>query len=274
VAIIVPRIPRLSTEGEGATEFDYLSWMPVFQPRVAWFSRPRLGRRAQSVALGAVVALAGTGGQSERLDVGSFTISVRGQRAGREQFSLQRVVGPDGEAFELRAESAIGDRRSAMRLETDSAGTPVRYSVEERTGATLSLRLGGQRVRGRFQTLSRSTTGEAAREYLLVPGALVLEDEGLLQYALVVRRPLPRLLDTLSVPALTPIANRQGTVRLVLESAADTIDLAGARRASRRWKVLTASGEVRLIWADADGRLLRIQIPGRALDAVRDDVPR
>ncbi|MFN9088666.1 MAG: hypothetical protein ACK5W7_14205, partial [Gemmatimonadaceae bacterium] len=64
-----------------------------------------------------------------RLDVGSFTILLNGQRVGREQFSVQRVDAGDGATLELRAESSIGDRRSAMRLEADSAGTPVRYSV-------------------------------------------------------------------------------------------------------------------------------------------------
>jgi hypothetical protein len=224
--------------------------------------------------LAAVVAVPTRPLQTERLDVGSFTLMIHEQRAGREQFSLQRLQGADGGAFELRAESAVGDRRTAMRLETDSAGTPVRYSIEERTGASVSLRLGGQRVRGRFQTLSRSTTGESAREYLLVPGAVVLEEDGVLQYAMLVRRTLPAIGDTLSVPVLTPIANRQGTVRLLLESVGDTVSIAGARRAARRWRVLTSSGEVRLVWADNDSRVLRVQIPARGYDALRDDVPR
>ena len=51
-----------------------------------------------------------------RLDVGSFTLLVNGQRVGREQFSVQRVTSPDGGTLEARSESAIGDRRVAMRL--------------------------------------------------------------------------------------------------------------------------------------------------------------
>jgi hypothetical protein len=212
--------------------------------------------------------------QPERLDVGSFTIFVHGQRVGREQFSMLRTSASDGVVFELRSESASGDRRTAVRLETDSAGTPVRYSVEERQGAVLSLRLGGQRVRGRFATLSRSATGESAREYLLAADALVLEDEGLLQYALFVRRPIATLDSARRVNVLTPIANRQSVATLILESKADTVAIAGSKRQANRWKLLTATDEVRLVWADADGRLLRIHIPSRGLDAIRDDVPR
>ncbi len=246
-----------------------------------FWTRPTHGRlavlnraRASGAALACTLTMVLQPPPPARLDVGSFTIAINGARVGREQFSLQRLVGADGEAFELRAESALGERRSAVRLDTDSAGTPVRYSVEERTGAAFSLRLGGQRVRGRFQTLSRSTTGEAAREYLLAPGALVIEEDGILQYALVVRRPLPAIGDTIRVPSLTPIANRQGAVRVVLESVADTVDLAGARRAARRWHLLTDANETRLIWADSEGRLLRITIPARGYVATRDDVPR
>lgn len=210
----------------------------------------------------------------QRIDEGSFTIVVRGQRVGREQFSVHRLTGTDGAALELRAESATGDRRTAMRLEADSAGTPVRYTLEERQGTEQTLRLGGQRVRGRFTTLARSVTGEAAREYLLRPGAVVVEEEGLVQHALLVRLPLRLPGDGVTRPSLTPAANSQGAVRIVLESIADTVTIAGAHRISQRWRVVTASSEVRLVWADADGHLLRIAIPSRGLDARRDDVPR
>lgn len=212
--------------------------------------------------------------QSARLDVGSFTITVNGQRAGREQFSIQRVVTNDGGTIELRSESAVGDTRTAVRLEADSAGTPVRYSIEARRGAEETLRLGGQRVRGRFATLARSVTGEAAREYLLRPGAVVVEDDGVVQYALLVRgRPLTEGAGV-TLPSLTPTANSQGVVRVVLEAERDVVIIAGARRTARRYRIVTDAGEARLVWAEAEGLLLRLSIPARGLDAVRDDVPR
>lgn len=209
-----------------------------------------------------------------RLDVGSFTLLVNGQRVGREQFSVQRVISPDGGTIEARSESAIGDRRVAMRLESDSAGTPVRYSVEERRGADVTLRLGGQRVRGRFATLARSSTGEAAREYLLRPGAVVVEQDGVVQYALLLRDRPTAAGNGVTLPSLTPIANAQGTVRLVLETGTDTIVVAGARREALRWRVTAIGGDPRLVWTDIQGRLLRLSIPARNLEALRDDIPR
>lgn len=209
-----------------------------------------------------------------RLDEGSFTIRVNGERIGREQFSIQRVNAPDGVTLEVRAEAAIGDRRLAVRLEADSAGTPIRYSAEERRGPELSWRLGGQRVRGRFATLSRGVEGEAAREYLLRPGAVVVEEDALILHALLVRGRNVAVGSGLTLPSLTPTANSQGVVRVVLEAEQDTIAVAGTRRPSRRWRVVTALGDPRLVWADRDGHLLRVVITGRGIDAVRDDVPR
>jgi hypothetical protein len=73
---------------------------------------------------------------------------------------------------------------------------------------------------------------------------------------------------------LTPVANTQGAVRVVLESKSDVVVIAGARRVARRYRVVSAAGETRLVWAEAEGLLLRLSIPSRGLEALRDDVPR
>jgi len=78
----------------------------------------------------------------------------------------------------------------------------------------------------------------------------------------------------MTLPSLTPVANTQGAVRVVLETDADVVTIAGARRTAQRYRIVTASGEVRLVWAEHDGQLLRISIPSRGLEAIRDDVPR
>jgi hypothetical protein len=282
VETMAPQYPENPTMAKGRAWSGYLSPMPPFRrsrrlsPRMlplvaAMLAAPLLAARWPTP----VGSTQPTQPPAQlRLDVGSFTLLVNGQRAGREQFSVQRVTSQDGGTLEVRSESALGDRRVAMRLETDSAGTPVRYSVEERRGADVTLRLGGQRVRGRFATLARSSTGEAAREYLLRPGAVVIEDDGIVQYAVLLRDRTLGEGAGITLPSLTPIANAQGAVRLVLETSADTIVVAGARRAARRWRVTASSGDPRLVWADLEGRLLRLTIPARNLEALRDDVPR
>ncbi len=235
-------------------------------------------RLRAAVVAAAVLGVTGVGAQPQppgtRVDVGSFTVLVAGQPVGREQFSIQRVVGADDAVLELRAEAAQGERRSALRLEADSAGTPVRIALEERQGTEPTLRLGGQRVRGRLATLSRSRTGEAAREYLLRPGAVVVEEDGVLLHVLLLPRTPMAEGEGITLPSLTPSANTQGTVRVVLEARSDTVVIAAARRAASRWRVVTAGGEARYLWADSERRLLRVTIPGRGIEARRDDVPR
>lgn len=209
--------------------------------------------------------------QPERADVGSFSILREGVRVGREQFSIRHVGSAEGVEFELRAESAIDEQRLATRLEVDSAGTPLRYSAEVRRGTATVLRLGGQRTRGRFATLARTERGEAAREYLLPAGAIVLEVEAFHQSALLL---LDRGARTdFTVRALAPMENRERPVRVTLDAPVDTVTVAGVRRAVARW-VVDDGGDRRVLWADADGRVLRVTIPARGLEAIRDDVPR
>ena len=239
---------------------------------------PRRRRLLAPLVAATVVGAMEGGAQPQppvgRLDVGSFTVLVAGHPVGREQFSIQRIAGADDAVLELRAEAAQGDRRSALRLEADSAGTPVRIALEERQGTERTLQLGGQRVRGRFSTLARSRAGEAAREYLLRPGAVVVEEEGILLHVLLLPRAPLAEGEGVTLPSLTPSANTQGTVRVVLEASSDTVAIAGARRGASRWRVVTAAGEARYLWADSERRLLRVTIPARGIEARRDDVPR
>lgn len=209
--------------------------------------------------------------QVEPADVGSFSILREGVRVGREQFSIRPVGSAEGVAFELRAESAIDEQRLALRLEVDSAGTPLRYSAEVRRGTATVLRLGGQRTRGRFATLARTERGEAAREFLLPAGAVILEADAFHQAALLLLDARARLDFTLR--ALAPMENRERAVRVTRDAAADTVTIAGVRRSATRW-VVDDAGDRRVIWVDANGRVLRVTIPARGLEAIRDDVPR
>ncbi len=209
--------------------------------------------------------------QPDHLDVGSFTILREGARVGREQFSLRHVGSPDGVAFELRAESAVDDRRLATRLETDSAGSPLRYTAEVRSGADIVLRLGGQRVRGRFATLARTDRGEAAREYLLPESAMVLEVESFHQIAMAVRARAGRT--DFTIRALAPMENRERDVRFTLDAAVDSVTVAGVRLTAARW-IVDDPGRRRVLWTDAEDRVLRVTVPALGLDATRDDVPR
>lgn len=212
--------------------------------------------------------------QADRVDAGSFSVSQDGRRVGREQFSLRKVPAPDGSTFELRSESVSGERRVAVQLTTDSLGSPVRYSLEIREGTKVSVRAGGQRLRSRFTTQTVRSTGETVREYLLVPGLIVLEADFYHQLAFVLRGRAPDVGKTVELTALSLLDNTERQLRLSLETRDDSVTIAGAARPAYRWKLDDAAGAVRTLWSDASGRLLRVLIPSRSTDAVRDALPK
>ncbi len=212
--------------------------------------------------------------QADRVDAGSFTILKAGQRVGREQFSWRRLPSPDGATFELRAESDQGDRRTTVQLSTDSTGSPVRYAVEIRDATSLSIRLGGQRVRGRFATQLFRATGEGAREYLLTPGTFVLETDLFHQLGVVLRGRNLQSGESVTVPVISPLDNAQRELRISLESADDSVTVAGVRKTAHRWRLEERGGITRTVWGDAQGRILRVLLPSLFLEAVRDDIPR
>lgn len=212
--------------------------------------------------------------QTEIADVGSFSIRQQGQRAGREQFSLRQLVSAEGTLLELRAESVNGDRRVNVQLTTDSAGSPVRYSMEIRQGTQVLVRAGGERVRGRFTTQILRTGGESVREYLLVPGIIVWEAEFYHQLAFVLRGRPAQVGLPLEIPALSLLENTQRTLHLVLEKLDDSITIAGNPYTALRWRLEDGSGVVRTIWGDSAGRVLRVTVPSQAIEVTRDAFPR
>lgn len=212
--------------------------------------------------------------QADRVDAGSLSIEQQGHRVGRERFSLRKAPAPDGSALELRSESVLGDRRTVVQLTTDSLGSPVRYSLEIREGTQVTVRAGGQRLRSRFTTQTVRASGESVREYLLVPGLIVVEAEFYHQLAFVLRGRVLDIGGTLEIPALSLLDNTQRLLRLSLESRGDSVSIAGTPRPASRWKLEDGGGLVRTLWSDAEGRLLRVMIPSRSIDVVRDAVPK
>jgi hypothetical protein len=133
------------------------------------------------------------------------------------------------------------------------------------------LRLGGQRVRGRFATLARTDRGEAAREYLLPKSAVVLEVESFHQVAMAIRARMGQT--DFTVRALAPMENRERDIRITLDAPTDSVTVAGVRLTATRW-IVDDPGRRRVLWTDADDRVLRVTVPALGLEAIRDDVPR
>ena len=208
-------------------------------------------------------------GQATIVDDGSFTISRAGDRIGREDFSIRHVPTTAG-AFETLTRGVIvtGGRRLTIDLSADSAGLPSLYqsksSEDGRPGESYRAEVSGHRYSAR----ATRGTGESARELMLPPGALLVEDGVLHVLPFVVARGPGK------VPAVVP--SRGVVVTLTVEDAgSDHVSIALQSLEARKFVVREGTaGPVREVWVDAAGRLLRVAIPSERLVAIRDDAPR
>lgn len=219
----------------------------------------------------AVSALAArpTAGQSTIVDDGSFSVSRAGVRVGREDFSVRHVPTSAG-AFETltRGVAVLGTRRLTVDLSADSVGLPVSYHAKSaepgEPAETYRAEVSGRR----FSARSVRGTGESARELILPPGALIVEDGVLHPLQFVVARGRG------VVPAVVPA--RGVVVQLTVEEAGgDHVSIALESIAARKFVVREGtSGVVREVWVDASGRLLKVAVPAEGIVALRDDAPR
>ena len=220
-----------------------------------------------SLAAGVVVSLPTFAQGVTTLDQGSFTITVNGERAGREDFSIVATPGAGGMDYVARATIVFGDRRLTPALRSDATGAPSDYQVEIKGTAGASERWSGKITRGRVSARINSARGESAREYIAADGAIILDDDVFHQYYFVARRS-----NVSSIPVVVPRRNAQVVLRV--SSAGNERIAFGAREIDARHLVLTEpSGATRDVWADAQGRVLKVEIKSRGLVAMRDDPP-
>ena len=207
--------------------------------------------------------------QVATLDEGSFTITVNGSRTGREDFRIRSTPGKGGPEFVATANVSYGSRRVLPQLQADTLGVPLRYVVEVKEGATVDERVEGMVGRGRVSARVKNNRGESDNEFVVSPGAVVIDDDVFHQYYFITRRGSPS--GTVSV--IVPRRNTQVTMR-VAEAGSEKISIGGASIDARRFTIADPSGANREVWADASGRLLKVAIPSRGIVALRDDPPR
>jgi hypothetical protein len=201
------------------------------------------------------------------VDEGIFTISIAGERVGREDFSIRRNVADGGYIAQgnvLRTEG-----RSSVVLSTDSAGSPFRFQIERFVAGRRVESTSGEYRRGLWSGRTVGPTGESGREFRL-PDVVLAADDGVIHHAWFLLRFLrggPQLV-------LRP---RGLVVRpMVVESQGPDSVLFGLDvYDAERWLVRDGIGGpvLREVWVDAQGRLLRVRIPAADLEATRDEAP-
>lgn len=225
--------------------------------------------RLLGVALLATMApAASVAPQAAVVDEGSFTITVEGSRAGREQFRIVSTPGPQGASMIASATVSLRDLRLVPILRTDSTGAPQEYQVETRRGTVTRERLRGSIDRGRASLHVQGPRGESASEFV-VSDVLILEDDVFHQYYFLALR------DVASRGRVTVLVPRRGIqISLQVRNAGtERVLIAGQLLNATHLALTEPDGTIRDVWVDDARRVLRVELPGRQLVALRDDPP-
>jgi hypothetical protein len=208
-------------------------------------------------------------GQVTTIDEGSFTITINGERVGREDFRIRSTPGSNGPEVVATANVSYASRRVLPQMRADSAGVPSQYVVEVRDGPATGERVEGLVGRGRVSAHVKNARGESANEFVVSQGALVIDDDVFHQYYFITRRKNP----VGAVSVIVPRRNTQVTMR-VADAGTEKLTIGGTPLDAHRYTIADPGGADREVWADASGRLLKVAIPSRGVVALRDDPPR
>ncbi len=206
--------------------------------------------------------------QSVVVDEGTFVMSLEGNPAGTERFTIRRAgLGDDAIVI---ANAVIhldrGDGPTELRplLEVapmDESSSNYQLKVSGAENAELSVRLAGRRYLSRIQT----EAGDEEREFLARPGTRILE-EGVAHHYYFLRA----VGEGSITPVIEPRTRR--ALQLVASAPVEEEIRVGPSRVRARKVTFSAADDVRHVWFDSQGRVLRVEVPARAYVAERQDL--
>jgi hypothetical protein len=225
--------------------------------------------RLRSATLLLTIGASPLAAQSWAVDQGTFVVA-KGTSAGlTESFTIKRGAGG---LITATGNQTLGTLRTTSSLTTDSVGTPAQYELQVRKQGAMSLRVvamanGTRRLTTRS---SASTSGgeESMREYPVAFGHTLVIEPGLLHHYFF----LALNAKSGRVQVIEPGAARSVTA-LVTSRGLDNISVAGKPATATRYSVSGLAADADF-WVDAQGRLLRVDVPSQGLSATREEPPR
>lgn len=209
------------------------------------------------------------GAQAVVLDAGTFSLSIAGQRVGREDFSIRRTPAGALATFVAQANVVKGGLRYVVVLSTDSSGVPQSFRLQTLSAGEEVESVTGEWRRGLWSGRAESASGESAREFRLRERTIAIADEAVHQAWFALRGAAEG-----EIQLLLP---RRLEVRSAWIERAGTESVAIGLRTfeAQHWVIRSGrGGEVlREVWTDAAGRLLRVRVPSESLEALRDEAP-
>jgi hypothetical protein len=208
--------------------------------------------------------------QTVRIEEGTFRILLGGREVGMETFSI-RQNGTGADAVIIAQGRVVleqnGGSEVVANVQLAGAGLrPVAYDLELR--GSDARRIHGS-VSGRRASARIAAASETFREYLVTDGAVVLDDGVAHHYYFIAQRAAA---GAATVPIMVPRESRQIQATIAIGGTEST-SAGGTTVQARKITVQPDGGDVRNIWVDSQGRVLRVEIPARNLVAVRTTLP-
>lgn len=203
-------------------------------------------------------------------DQGTFAISLGGSAAGTEEFTIRRAgLGGDAAIFANGTITLTRDgteqRISPLLRAIPPDGVVSQYQVGVAGLDALELRL--RLAQRHYVAVIQSAAGEEQREFLAQPGTRVLELDVAHHYYF-----LREAREGSVTPVLEP--RLRGHTDLVAGAAREEELRLGQTTVGARRVQFSSGDDRRIIWFDRVGRVLRVEIPGRAYVAERVDLLR
>lgn len=203
-------------------------------------------------------------------DAGTFDVSVGGRTVGTELFEIRQSGA--GSGAEIVATGRVnlviptGTVDLTTRLETSGFQVePVAYEVT--VGGTSPRKIVGTIGNGRFSARIATPSGEQMREYVASSGATVLDDGVAHHYYFLARR-----MRNGRVPIIIPRENRQ-VMATVNDVGQETVTIGEMPVLLYHLEVQPDGGDLRHVWLDDLGRVIRVSIPARGYVATRTQLP-
>ncbi|HEY5219391.1 MAG TPA: DUF6134 family protein [Gemmatimonadaceae bacterium] len=221
-----------------------------------------------ALVLGLCACASALSAQETVVDEGTLVITQNGAPTGREAYRIVRAAAGGGQAYRATATISFNTQRLTLRLTTDSVGAPLTYETEVRVHNVLMAHVDGTGRPGRFSTLSQTPESESARDYVMGENPLVVDANVFDPYYFAAMPPRRT-----SFSVIDPRGGTQARFRFE-DRGQESIRIGRATVSARHVALIGADGASRDIWVDAQGRLLRVEIPALGLVAQRDEVPR
>ena len=230
----------------------------------------RLRLTGALLAAGSLLLARPAAAQLGASDAGVFEIRVGGRQVGTEEFRIQQSGG--GGAAEITATGRVrlvlptGTLDLAPTLRTTGLqANPVSYEVS--VGGTSPRRIVGSVGERRFSSRIATPTGEQLREFPATEGAPILDDGIAHHYYFVARRTHQG-----RIPVIIPRNNRQ-VMATVRDLGEDNVTIGDETAPLYHLEVQPDGGEVRHVWVDDLGRVIRVEIPSTGYVALRTELP-